>query len=735
MHHKTGQTPMPALRPTPWEKTPATAKRLRRTPLLESLESRLLYAVQAPVTLTAEGPVNVTKLLENQHTGVIAVNRTDPGNVFIATVTDRRGTGPMDDQDLDLDNDPDQLEFFADSDNIPENDVQYGTLGAVSADGGRTFTLSSLAGNTSSPSVAYDRFGNLFAAFYSQTITVDPDDPFFGGFISESSVNVALSTDGGATFQIIESINVNPQIVFDFFDDNLTATASPQPTVVTGADTVWVCFEDSTFIAATGARVLGLGAVEDFIEPQDVPRSTGGKFADIAIGPSGEVMVTYEILRDDPDAVPEEDQFFGTVLLDPDGTFSTGGAEGPAEIFVNVDPDGLGTQTFGRRFKVTDTNVGLFDPISAQNERTIDAAPGIVWDRSGGPFNGRVWLVYTDEARNNSNNDTEIYLRFSDDDGQTWSSRRQVNDEDVTEGSQFLPNIAIDQTTGNLAFSWYDTRLQNGFSIGQNDETQFFGTVGVPTTEEAGIAFADNVQLSNGFSDAPRSRGIIEYGEYSDLDFHNNVFYVAWSDNSGSTGDNPSGGLNSSTATSTFDTYTTRVMVLPNSPRPPELNPVGPGSPLIPEFVGRDTLTKGKNFKFQVRYTSPNGIDQSTLGDDDLLITGPNGYNLFADFTKSKQARRGTIVTATYLAPAPGGLFDVGDNGLYTILLQGGSVSELGGAVISADGLLDQFLVSSNVRAQSPALQAAPPVSASLQSSDSDDSGDDADEKFRALGL
>jgi hypothetical protein len=256
----------------------------------------------------------------------------------------------------------------------------------------------------------------------------------------------------------------------------------------------------------------------------------------------------------------------------------------------------------------------------------------------------------------------------------------------------------------------------------------------VPTNTEAGVAFAGNIKIAQGLSDAHRSRAVLEYGDYTGLDFHNNVFYPVWGDNSNSTGDNPSGGVNDApNALATFDVYTARVTVTPTNPVPPEQVPVGPGSPLTPQFIGRDTITKGKFYKFQVRFQSANGVDPASLDDSDLLITGPNGYNLSADHQKTKRSRGGTVVTGTYIAPAPGGKWDQGDNGLYSILLRSGAVRDLT-TVVSADGLLDQFLVSSTAPPQSPAVLPAAPVSAPLQAADADDD-DVSNDKLKAVGL
>src|SRR5260370_13594170 len=139
-----------------------------------------------------------------------------------------------------------------------------------------------------------------------------------------------------------------------------------------------------------------------------------------------------------------------------------------------VDPDGLGPAGFGKRVSVVDTHVGGFDFIPAQKERSIDAEPGLAWDRTGGPHNRRVYLVYTLKVRSEKDN-MDIFVRHSDDDGQTWSAGVRVND-DNTKNSQFLPKISLDPTTGNIAVVWYDGR--NDLGLGGPARTD-----GIPTDE------------------------------------------------------------------------------------------------------------------------------------------------------------------------------------------------------------------------------------------------------------
>src|SRR5207249_562892 len=99
--------------------------------------------------------------------------------------------------------------------------------------------------------------------------------------------------------------------------------------------------------------------------------------------------------------------------------------------------------------------------------------------------------------------------------------------------SQFLPRIALDQTSGNIAVSWYDSRNSPG-----NNTAEFWATV----STDGGLTFAPNVKVSGGISDADvNATGGFDFGDYTALAFNAGVFYPCWADNSNNTGDNPAG--------------------------------------------------------------------------------------------------------------------------------------------------------------------------------------------------
>ena len=380
---------------------------------------------------------------------------------------------------------------------------------AVSFDGGQTWSKrvvgqNDVLGDTCcDPSLSFDEYGNLFMTYLYNFDNVVP---------------VALSTDGGLTFSVIANIAEpaglattksarNERGLFRFVD---------QPTIIAGHGEVWIIFNAGGPMFATGAPVTGLGQVGSFFAGEVVPGTNNCTYGDIAIGPAGQIMQVCSL---------------------------TESSQGGGKLFVNVDPDGLGPAGFGNRTFVTDTHVGGFDFIPAQPDRSIDAEPGLAWDRTGGVHNGRVYLVYTLE-RPNESNDTDIYVRFSDDNGATWSNGVRVND-DRTTNSQFLPKISLDPTTGNVAVVWYDARADQGAGGASdtngipNDDAQFWGAF----STDGGQSFTSNFQISVGTSNSHDSKNGIDYGDYTGLAFYGGVAYPAWSDNSNSTANNPDGAL------------------------------------------------------------------------------------------------------------------------------------------------------------------------------------------------
>jgi hypothetical protein len=371
---------------------------------------------------------------------------------------------------------PQQL-FLASNQFINGSDGLYA---AFSTDGGQSWSGRIVADGSDGlpnaccdPDVVWDTFGNLFLSYLNSA--------------ADHAV-IAMSTDGGQTFSSLS-----------------TFPAADYPRDAVGAGSVWIVFNNSD-VEAAGAAVTGLGTVGAFGAVESVPNSSGGNFGDIVVGPKGQVGVSFQ---------------------------NAGSGVGPDNIMYAIDADGLGNGGFSNPIIASATNVGAFDPISPQPARTVDSINHLAYDTSSGPHAGRLYLLYTDADAVGSNN-TDNFVRFSDDDGATWSAPVRVNDDTGT-NAQFMPDFAVDPTNGDIAVSWYDCRFDNGSgqfdTDGQaNTDTVFFAAV----SQDGGQTFQPNIQVSTAPSNAIANEATNpnDYGDFTGLAFFGGMFYPAWADNS-----------------------------------------------------------------------------------------------------------------------------------------------------------------------------------------------------------
>ncbi len=468
---------------------------------LATLSACLLALVGsvAAVGATAAGPpanLDVSVLANNDAEDAVAVNPTNPNNVVAMAITFTQAAGLIE---------------------------------GVSFNGGKTWTRQVIGGSTSDPlgdiccdeQLAWDRYGNLWMTYLLN---------------STGNVEVALSIDGGLGWTKVA--DVAPTTVTGNSQGNgkkrgqvHLAQYGDQPSIAVGPSSVWVSYTSikSGEVQAFGMSVTGLGAFGPVSPLETVPTSNGqGDYGDTAVGPNGELVVIYQ------------DKQGGQV-----GT----------NIYTALDPDGLGPAGFGTPRLLTHSYVGGFDYIPAQPNRSVDAEANLAWDRSGGVHNGRLYAVWTQEVGNESNN-MDIEVQYSDDKGATWSPAVRVND-DHTVNSQFMPSIALDQTTGNVALSWYDAR--NDLGAGgpgdtdgiPNDDVQIWGTY----STDGGATFAPNFRISAGTSNANDAAYGFDYGDYTHAAFVGGSFWPVWSDNSNSTGNNPDGTLHQ------LDLYAAKVTI------------------------------------------------------------------------------------------------------------------------------------------------------------------------------
>ncbi|NUM53900.1 MAG: hypothetical protein HUU46_09680 [Candidatus Hydrogenedentes bacterium] len=458
------------------------------------------FKVQSPRARTpgAKGvDINVSNLMGNESEVGIDVNPTDANNQVIA------GHSP-----------------------------DFATLNTFySMDGGQTWTHVPLGdaedGKTSTfrfdPSVAFDADGNVFVAYGA---TVD------GGMgTTDTVVIVAKSTDGGQNYT--------------HFAYATTAPDDPAGTTLPGSD---------KWQLATGPDPDDAGQENVYLAMTANIDDPGGLDQRIVLLPSfdgGESFVTSLIVNDNSlGSSNETGNIFAEPAVGPNGeTYVVWHNTASGKIFVDVSDSWFGGSNFGTDQLVTTINsafasggrIGFKVPIPAQPDRGVFAGPNIDVDRSGGTHNGRLYISYVDVV--GTMPDTDVFVRYSDDQGATWSTAVAVTNDT---NSQFLPWLDVDQSSGRVGVIWYDAR---------NDVNNQLVEVFLGVSDDGGDTFS----VERLASDAPSNQSVTNanrttnnFLEYIGVACQGSMAYLVWSDNSLDAAD--------------LDYFTDQLSLLPDQP-------------------------------------------------------------------------------------------------------------------------------------------------------------------------
>ena len=456
-----------------------------------TLPALAMVVALAPSALAAVVVVNVSHRPRSQSEAAVAVSPLEPNDVVIASNI-QRGNG-----------------IFV----------------AVSHDAGATWSGTVLGDGDAfgraccDPTITWDEHGNLFLAWLG-----------YGKLRYPTVVPILLSTNGGDSWTLFDRIRPPDPRMAPRALTAPTVRASEggprdeeedrgpgfidQPTLASGPHSLWAIWNNEGQMQATGARVRALGDVGSFKPVRDVPRAYNCTFGDIAIGPGGAVA---HVCQRDRDRNTPVDSVFR----------------------LTIDADGLRPGRFGPSRAIAETNVSLFEPIPAQRIRTVDAEVALDWLRAG-PWRGRLVMMFTDEHPDQSN-DTNVYVKTSDDRCATWSKRITVT---AAVRSQFLPRLAVDVATGHLVVGWHDAGLDDGTGAFDTDgRANTDAMYALSFSADGGDTWTARQMVSEGASNAAASGNGIEFGDYTGLGFASGVAHPAWADNSNSTGDNPDGEL------------------------------------------------------------------------------------------------------------------------------------------------------------------------------------------------
>ncbi|GAB4333062.1 MAG: hypothetical protein Kow00127_24660 [Bacteroidales bacterium] len=163
---------------------------------------------------------------------------------------------------------------------------------------------------------------------------------------------------------------------------------------------------------------------------------------------------------------------------------------------------------------------------SVENMRTRPY-PFITADNSYGPHRGRLYCIYASNDPPGNGNKPDIWCRYSDNGGSTWSSAIKVNDDpNTTANHQFAPATWCDYKTGKLYIQWMDTR-----DTPTSDSALIYATY----SDDGGVTFKPNVAISNekmkinctscGGSGSPRYQG-----DYNGIVSNPKVSMAVWTD-------------------------------------------------------------------------------------------------------------------------------------------------------------------------------------------------------------
>lgn len=124
---------------------------------------------------------------------------------------------------------------------------------------------------------------------------------------------------------------------------------------------------------------------------------------------------------------------------------------------------------------------------SVENMRTRPY-PFIAADNSRGPYRGRLYGIYANNTPVGNGNKPDIFCRYSDNQGSTWSGAVLINDDPNTiNNHQWHPAIWCDKETGRLYAQWMDTR-----DVPTSDSCDIYASY----SDDGGVTWATNIRLT-----------------------------------------------------------------------------------------------------------------------------------------------------------------------------------------------------------------------------------------------
>lgn len=136
--------------------------------------------------------------------------------------------------------------------------------------------------------------------------------------------------------------------------------------------------------------------------------------------------------------------------------------------------------------KILEPQFGGWD-LKVEGMYRANGLPILKSDISGGENHGTLYLNWADQREGEEN--TDIWLMKSDDNGENWSKPIRVNQDD-SKRHQFFTWMEVDQSNGNLYFVYYDRRNT------KSTETDVF----MSYSTDGGDSFTDELISKSSFT-------------------------------------------------------------------------------------------------------------------------------------------------------------------------------------------------------------------------------------------